>query len=54
MQTILFDGRELTREAEKQGKKAVDPEDIIGIEERFYACLKKALFVNCMLCYRSD
>ena len=43
MQTILFDGRELTREAEKQGKKAVDPEDIIGIEERFYACLKKAI-----------
>ena len=43
MRTILFDALELTHEAEKQGKKAVDPEDIIAIKERYYTCLKKAI-----------
>ena len=43
MRTILLDALKLTRKARKQGKKAVDPEDIIAIEERYYACLKKAI-----------
>ena len=42
MRIILLDGLKLTRKARKQGKKAVDQEGIIAIEERFYACLKKA------------
>ena len=43
MRVILLDAWKLTRKARKQDKKAVDPEDIIAIEERFYACLKKAI-----------
>ena len=43
MRTILLDGLKLTKKARKQNKKAVDPENIIAIEERFYACLKKAI-----------
>ena len=43
MRTILLDGLKLTHKARKQGKKAVDKKNIIAIEERFYACLKKAI-----------
>ena len=43
MRTILLDGLKLTKKARKQNKKAVDPENIIAIEERFYACLKEAI-----------
>ena len=43
MRAILFDAKNLTYNARKQGKDAVDPEDISTIEERFYACLKKAI-----------
>ena len=43
MRIILFDALKLTDNARKQGKDAVDPEDISAIDERFYACLKKAI-----------
>ena len=43
MRIILFDALKLTDNARKQGKDAVDPEDISAIEERYYACLKKAI-----------
>ena len=43
MRIILFDALKLTDNAREQGKDAVDPKDISAIEERFYACLKKAI-----------
>ena len=43
MRIILFNALKLTDNAREQGKDAVDPKDISAIEERFYACLKKAI-----------
>ena len=43
MRVILYDALKLTINAREQDKNAVDPEDIRAIEERYHACLKRAI-----------